>query len=529
MSDTTNGACAAIFFRPAGWGDVDVKFPLWCAGDAHNLRITSWATGTFGSRLRLEVDGIDKQYDTHPPFPVQSTREWPVGHGHLSAGLHQIWYHGDRLDLKSVYVEGDGGMCSFSYIHGYDAGSWTNLALDTLNRVAGPLRDFDSFSKRQLYFSSEVMGKHGGISSTVVADGIWQWLFQYHRDPDPNDTWLHAKRQGGMYDEANQLPYKKVCLNSLPGFEGEAMQVVEPCNTVSNLVYHQTALWFSCKGLPFRRDQYATLLTGLNALAAGSGFFHASATWTGQMADRMAIQLVLYNIHQIMVLKLVEAAPDLWTPEETHLAYTLGSKCGGWAPERAIELTSLYSGPFERAKWFNESNQIAECMPDYTTSIVAIVLTIVESLDRKWPLPGVGSLVFRFVDALLDGIGGNDAEWMKNTYRPIISRKFDSIGLCGSIGAVFDGFIGFALSFGEAFIFQEEQLPVPGIIRELFDFLNLADTTSEMQLEWDHFNGQQGTCHGRSAHSIWHEKSAHGFTKMVKVAEQFAYQIGRGC
>jgi len=509
--------------------DLPITFPLYCTGTATNLIVSANAKGHTSPRLRMSVDGQGKGYRTFPVYPA--TRTWTISHGSLSKGLHFLHYHGDRLDFNWLRVTGGGASCSLENAPGYSAAAPTNVGLDIISRVVGSSgNNFSSARKRQLYFAHESLGSNAdkSISSTAIADGMWEWMYEYSKDPAPGDEWLSYKKRGGMYEESDMKPYLRVKLDQLPGRSGEDMEVCEPCNTLSNIRFHEAAAWTACKGYPFTRDESATLMAGFSMTGAGSLFFHASATRAGHLADVYAMDLLMYQIHQIMARSVIEQAGGALTgTDRTHLMH-LG-KNFPTASEKAKQLTSLFRQPYNRD---NIYKTLSERPPNYVLSIVTIVLTVVESMNGRWPIPGMSSLMQTIFESVLEQLGGRDVEWVKATYLPTIRKAFRSASYCGDRTDLLGGMLNFAITFVEAFVFQEELIPVPGWLRDVVKFLAMlgftADGNSDMRETWDAFNGQARMCYNRSPHSTWHEKAAHGLIHISNVARLMVNGVRRG-
>ena len=91
------------------------------------------------------------------------------------------------------------------------------------------------------------------ISSTVISNGVWEWFYRFSEQQEAKDEWLSQKlRDGKMYEEANIRPYLRVSLSQLPGRSGKNMDVCEPCNSLSNIAFHEATVFSTCKGLPFQ-------------------------------------------------------------------------------------------------------------------------------------------------------------------------------------------------------------------------------------------------------------------------------------
>merc|ERR1719350_2164567 len=298
-----------------------------------------------------------------------------------------------------------------------------------------------------------------------------------------------------------------VSLDQLPGRAGEIMEVVEPCNTVSNLMYAEAAVWLSCGGFPFPEDDMATLVGAFNMLAAGSLFFHASATGTGNLADVFPMAILMLEFHQIMVKDLTRRATSMTQAEKDTVVY-LGYT--GLATDHARTLTALFRTPYDTTRW--EAVVRGIDAPDYILPIATVVMTALESTQGRWGIfsfleSGVASLT----DLLLSQLGAEVAEWINTEYKPLIAKVFASVRLCDAyVDNVVTRTLQFLITFVEAIVFQEKQVPVPPFVRDLFSSIEatLGEVTLEMEETWDLYNGQEAYCKDRSPHMSWHEKAA---------------------
>jgi len=529
-TDENTGMCAGHIRKDT----LPITLPLLCTGAVTNLKFKARAFGQASPRLRLYIDGEGKGYRTFPVFG--GTRTWEVSHSSLSAGIHNIRYTGDRLEMRWVEVSGTGGSCSFDTAPGYAPNDFTNSGLDVITRVLGPAQNnFSSFYKKQLHFAHETYGRSAddSISSTAISNGIWEWFYMYSQEQDAKDEWLVRKtRDGRMYEESDILPYLEVSLDQLPGRIGDEMVVCEPCNTLSNIVFHEAAVFTGCKGLPFTRDETATLMAGLSGLAAGSGFFHASATSTGQLADRFTMEIIMYQVHQLMVKPALTHTGSSLTSEERDIIMYLG-KDAGESTDMARELTTLFRGQYNRTEWNTRIRTIDGQYPSYTFCIVTTIVTFVESLRGNWPLPGLETAINALMDALLPSLGGSDVEFVLNTFRPAIRKAFDNADFCGDRFVLIGRFLNFVITFVEAFVFQEELISVPDVVRDIVGFLDnlglASGSLADMKQFWDLYNTQTNFCHDRSPHGLWHEKAAHGLLHIQNVASLLTTDVKRSC
>merc|ERR1719491_1212727 len=104
-------------------------------------------------------------------------------------------------------------------------------------------------------------------------------------------------------------------------------------------------------------------------------------------------------------------------------------------------------------------------------SIVTTVVTFVESLRGNWPIIGLESAVNALVDALLGALGGREVEYVKTKFRPAVRKAFSGAKYCGDRTKMIGRFLKFTVTFVEAFMFQEEMIPVPPAVRDIVGWL----------------------------------------------------------
>merc|ERR1711920_421085 len=305
------------------------------------------------------------------------------------------------------------------------------------------------------------------------------------------------------------------------GREGQSMQVLEACNTLSNLAYQEAAVWMSCKAYPFTRDESASLMSAFEGLAAGSAFLHGSGTSTGGRADTFTMDWLMLQQYQIMVKKVVADAGSSLIEEERNAILYFGRNIGP-ATDIAKNLTSLFSQKYNHENW----NQVVRAfdIPAYEMPIAGIVCVVLWSLEGKFPVPGLDSLLQQLIDALMDLFGLPDVDFLRNVYTPAVRKalSFSNLRLT-AVFPVLETFLKFLVTFVEALVFQEKQIPVPKPIRDVWGFFDQlgfsSDLLADMRITWEYYNGFN--CRARSDHTTWHEKAAYGLMHSNKLAEIF--------
>jgi len=516
-TDHNTGVCAEHIKHVRK--DTPVNIPLLCSGKATDLTFAATAYGYLNPTFTLVIDGEKKGSKKWPIFG--GTRKWEVSVDSLSAGLHQIKYFGN-VDLKSVQLTGKGAAsCSFELAPGYaeERSSSTYSGFDVINNLFGAKANFSEFKKKQLHFSQETLGTNadGSISSTVVSDGLWRWVYEYSQKQAPNDLWLSG---GKMWDESDIMPYENIPLGQIRGRSGQDMVVQEPCNALSNLAFHETAVWITCKDLSFDRDDMASLMAAFNGLAAGSFFLHACSCSTGGKADNFPMDWMMLQIYQIMVKNVLVDAGDRLTQAEKSVVEKIGHDIK--AVDMAKDMTRLFSEKYDHAHW--NATLRAIDIPKYEMSIASIVVFVLYGLEGKLPIPGLETLLNSLITALMDLFDLPDKDFFLETYIPAVKKALSFSKMCTSaIMPIVEHMLKFALTFVEAFVFQEKVIPVPKPIREIVGVLDrlgvTSDLLSDMKPTWDYYNGFD--CKVRSDHATWHEKASHGLVHISIVADEF--------
>jgi hypothetical protein len=356
-----------------------------------------------------------------------------------------------------------------------------------------------------------------------MAEGMWKYFVSYSQDYFERDPWLHDPDR--LWAEAKIRPFLNVSLDRVPGHSGQHMVVAEPCNTISNFAFHEASVWIGCKGHSFTRDEYASVMASLNALAPGSAFYHACACSTGGRGDTFPMDWILLQSYQILVREVVSQAGGALTADDKETLMGLGTSVG-LATDLSKKMTSLAREPYDKETWEAALRTLA--IPSFDTAVAGHIIFCLFALAGKFPLLGLESLVQRILDALLDTFGVGDAEWIQNTYIPTVRKALGAVTLCSDATTkLLNHLLKFAVTFVEALVFQEKMIPTPPVIREIVGWLDklglLTDALADMDTTWELYNGFN--CPARSDHASWHTKAAHGFVHMYDMADIFATRI----
>jgi len=518
-ADRSHGPCSAHM------SDLPIQVPLICTGTATGLKVSVKARGWLMSKLHLEIDGGNKGSKMWPLWPA--TRSWTIDVDSLAEGTHFLKYTGRFFELADIVLQGNGGQCSFDNAPNYDRALTRNTysGLNVLNRLFGDDADWPEAQKQQLYFATETVGKtaDGSIDATVTSEGWWTWLYEYSQVQASNDPWGNG---GRLWEEARDFtPWPRLDMGRM-GRVGQNVQILEPCNTLSNLAYQEAAVWMTCKVYPFTQEEYASLQSAFVSLAAGSAFLHASGTSTGGRADTFTMDWLMLQQYQIMVKKVVADAGSRLSAEERNAILYFGRNIGD-ATDIAKNLTQLFSGKYDHAFW----NQVVRGIdvPAYEMPIAGIVCVVLWSLEGKFPIPGLDSLLQQLIDALTDLFNLPDVDFLKNVYTPAVRKalSFSNLHLTAVL-PVLETFLKFLVTFVEALVFQEKQIPVPKPIRDVWGFFDQlgfsSDLLADMKITWEYYNGFN--CRARSDHTTWHEKASYGLIHSMKLAQLYNEGVG---
>jgi len=522
VTDKSHGACAEHIKHVKSSNPVYI--PLLCTAPATGLKMKLTGFGHLFDIMRFEVNGEWKGEKTWPFFGGDLT--WTVSVGSLSAGVHTLKFWGE-VRMHEVRLEGSGAAaCSFDIAPDYSrAGdSATYGGFDALNNLFGPEGvKFSEFKKRQAYFVEESLGKNadGSISSHAIQEGMWYWLYDYTQNPSSDDPLGEEDGWDGLWNESRTMPWKSIRLDAMRGRSGQSMKVIEPCNTLSSLAFNEATVWLACKGLPFERDEMASLIVGFNALSAGTAFQHVTGTKVGGHADVFAMKWLMLQIYQIMVKSVIEQAGDGLTQEEKLTIETFGYSVGK-VTDLSKQMTQLFSEKYDRDFWDQQTRAVD--IPDYMLSITGLIVFALYGVEGAVPIPGLRQALDTLTTTLLDAFDIPGKDYFLNTYIPAVQKALGFSNMCSDAVMPALGEIAkFAVIFIEALIFQEQTIPVPPAVRDVLAFLDnlglTGDLLTDMKVTWDYYNGEN--CTARSDHANWHEKASHGLIHFVYVAEIF--------
>jgi len=509
---------------------------LLCTGEATEVQLSATAYGHTNAVLTVQLDGQEKGTKSFPWWEPGQHKTLEVPLGTLSSGLHMVRFTGTKIDFKNLTLQGNGGSCSLNEAAGWDEAQSTDTytSLDVLNRLFGPSRDFSASAKKQLYFAMESVGtsEDGEISSTVVADGLWKWLLMYSQNSSQRDAW------GGdwqnLWDEARNYPHQELSLEFVPGRNGQSMTVYESCNTLSNIAFHEVAVWSSCKTYSgFTRDEHASVVAAFHGLAAGSAFLHSCGCAIGNRTDTFTMDWLLLQAYQVMVKETISGAGDQLTEDERNAVLSLTPS--GTAPVLAVDvardMTRLLRGKYDRDFW--NQTVFEYNIPSYMTGIGGVIAFTLYGLKQNSIMPAIlepilDELLQFLLTEFFKGEDQQIGEWLQSTYIPAAKKALSKVTICRATWVGIDPlvtvFVKFAVTFVEALIYQENVIPPPPALESLLNMLDSLGITSNslagMERTWELYNGED--CLARSNHAIWHLRAGHGLLHLLDMAEIFA-------
>lgn len=135
-------------------------------------------------------------------------------------------------------------------------------------------------------------------------DAAWAGFSKYgYAKGQPSDPWGAFKPI--VYKEHDPTPLF---------FNGEApgMQILEPCNFLSNLAYYRFIpdLCANKDKLEMTAVQRGAIVQAFAALGMGSAFFHASQTALGETFDTALIDLLAYDMWQMAAANMASLAGE---------------------------------------------------------------------------------------------------------------------------------------------------------------------------------------------------------------------------
>lgn len=544
-ADREHGPCAPYIARGVsavigGKDNLPVAIPLQCVGEATDVTLSAMAWGHTDGVLTLQVDGQEKGSEKFPWYQPGQHKTMTASLGTLSSGVHVVRFSGTKIDFKNVTLEGNGEGCSFDEAFGWDyiQSTETYKSLDAVNRIFGESRDFSLNNKKQLFFASETIGQtdDGQISSTVVARGIWKWMFEYSQNSNSRDAW--GGEWQNLWEEAKTYPWRELPLDPVPGRTGQKMTVYESCNTLSNIGFHETAVWASCKAYEgFTREEHASVVSAFNGLAAGSAFLHSCGCRLGNRTDTFTMDWLLLQAYQVMVKKAVAGAGDVLTQEERKAVFSLAPKDTPpvIAVDVAKDMTRLLGEKYDRDFW---NKTIFEYnIPSYMTGIGGVISFTLYGLKQNSIMPGIlEPLLDQLLSTLLGEFFKDDelkdvGEWLQAVYIPAAKKTWEQVTFCRAtyigVDPLVTKFLQFVLTFVESLVYQENVIPPPPILKTIMDAMESlglnSDLLTNMERTWDLYNGED--CLKRSDHTVWHIRAGHGLLHLLDMSEIFVSRI----
>lgn len=229
-------------------------------------------------------------------------------------------------------------------------------------------------------------------------DSAWQGIIDYwNMGGAPDDLW--GKAPTGLRER------------NITKISVDSMEIYEPCNFASNLVYYhllnEMCIYQSNGGrfkLPFEFVQ--AIASTITVLPMGSCFFHGSNTKLGMQQDFHAIKVVLYLIHQASLAGLQGKSSITTDFRSSPRTYT--------SVELANQLQRMYASEPVR-NWYSITK--AMDIPDFRQSVYGIFLTIL-TLKQD---PALVDIISQIVPRLLS-LDSASINFMREQYLPEINR-----------------------------------------------------------------------------------------------------------
>jgi len=238
------------------------------------------------------------------------------------------------------------------------ANSTTKLVLDALAKAPpGFLPSFRNLPRNvwECIFDCFADESTDALNLLQVSDASYEGFLELART---DNTWADGSFLNFLEDDPQSV-----------AIGGAVITIAEPCNTISNVAFYRSMFALcdrSNRGLDWnmQREEVRGLVRGLNLLAFGSTFYHASITKVGNRIDNLGIQIIAFIGHQA----LVNALGDNPDPVLFNLARNSTRAFTGVLAAEELSRILLMDDP---NTWLNSSNSID--IPDYPSSFAGIV------------------------------------------------------------------------------------------------------------------------------------------------------------
>merc|ERR1719491_2280917 len=190
----------------------------------------------------------------------------------------------------------------------------------------------------------------------------------------------------------------------------------------------------------------------------------------------------------------------------------------------------MFASKYDSAIWNARLRGIK--VPGFDKAVAGIVGFVAWGIQSFTPIPGFGSLLDSLLGAILGVLNPGDKDWFNNEYTPAVRKLWTQVSVCSGVRTlVVKKLLSFAVTFVEALVFQEQQLPVPPVIRSILDAMRKVGLDSgllnDMHGDWDLYN--KFNCEARSDHARWHVVAAHGLVHISEVADILVGRVKKQC
>lgn len=366
-------------------------------------------------------------------------------------------------------------------------------------------------------FFSKLRGCFDEFDSRLkgAQDKAWEGLVEFWKlrnDPD-GEPWGHWK----VFLEKN--------VTKSPVY---GMEIQEPCNYASNLVYYHKAVEICDRrinGKAFNLSKKYVDALGKAAAALGfsSSFFHGSDTILGSFQDIGAISMFVYPLYEALLENLNFSSPILHDLNST--ARSL----------RALDLVDAHmemhrTVPVKNWSRFLESMDI----PSVEMVFAGMITTLFILIDPK--------LVDNTAPFLLDAFHATEEQkdFVKNEFVPELKRSAANVSLSFREKArLVSNFSGFMIKIMSAFFWQETyfandltpkpfvnmmgvfKMPLVNRIARLFHGFEYHN---ENLMSHTNLYSGEVRCNKLIPHAKWHVGSATGMLDLAYVVDDL---IGR--
>ena len=300
------------------------------------------------------------------------------------------------------------------------------------------------------------------------------------------------------------------------------MDIMEPCNYVSNIAYYHSALRI-CKYPAFAADNTTqnALKRGFVTLTAGSAFMHGTHTNLGALYDNTLIGVIAYTSWRSLLGNLGGNSTVL---------NCLSTNATCIPADELSEKFAFFSSEQPVDNWVQTMNDLMMLYPwEYYYTFAALVVTI---FYATLPEKVATTLINGAMNATLPPeVRTFFIDHFNPEIIPLVSKLpigiLDSVDILTRMG-------GMLVKILWAFLWQEQFLTPKVFLKPISRHIGASlspwvmgvgsaidriPQTSEYMITGEHVYPGWEYCNIHSDHSLWHQLSADGLTDLVLVID----------